>query len=85
MKNKLGRMLRWAIVFILSFLIVYSVVLVGGWKLFESNNPILIEIGVSLIISIFVFIIIEIVYMFEKRIAAMERKVKELEDEIANR
>ena len=85
MKNKLGFLLRWAIIFIICFLIIYLFIFIGGWKFFESNDPILIEIGVSLVISIFAFSLYEIVTKLEKRITLLEERINELEDKISNR
>lgn len=85
MKEKLGLLLKWALSFIICFLIVYLFVFFCGWNLFESNDPILIEIGVSLVISIFVFSLYEIVNKLEKRITQLEKNINELEDKIADR
>ena len=80
MKNKLISLLKWAVVFIICFLIVYLVVLFGGWKLFESGDPILIELGVSLVLSFFVFIFNETVTNLEKRVKALEEQLEKYEN-----
>ena len=51
----------------------------GGWKLFESGDPILIEVGVAFVLSFFVFGINEAIMSFEKRIKSLEERVNELE------
>lgn len=85
MKEKLKALLRWGVIFVSCFLIIYLFVFMGGWKFFESNDPLLIEIGVALIISIFIFLLYEAVVKLEKRITNLEVRIKELEDEFVNR
>lgn len=80
MKNKIKLLLRWAGIFILCFIVIYLIVFFGGWKLFNSGDPILIEIGVALVLSIFVFAINEVVTNLEKRVKSLEERLKELED-----
>ncbi len=80
MKNKLKSFLRWSIVFALCFLLIYLVVFFGGWKFFQSGNPILIELGFALILSFFVFIFNEIVTNLEKRVKALEEQLKKYQN-----
>ena len=80
MKDKIKLLLRWAGIFILCFIVIYLIVFFGGWKLFNSGDPILIEIGVALVLSIFVFAINEVVTNLEKRVKSLEERLKELED-----
>ena len=78
MKEKTLIFLRWICSFIGCFIVIYSIVFVGGWKLFESNDIILIEIGASLILSVFVFVILEVMQMLYKRIEKLEKQREEL-------
>lgn len=80
MKEKTLIFLRWICSFIGCFIVVYSIVFVGGWKLFESNDIILIEIGASLILSVFVFVILEVMQMLYKRIEKLEKQIEELKN-----
>lgn len=80
MKEKILIFLRWICSFIGCFIVVYSIVFVGGWKLFESNDIILIEIGASLILSVFVFVILEVMQMLYKRIEKLEKQIEELKN-----
>ena len=80
MKNKIKLLLKWAGMFVLCFIIIYLIVFFGGWKLFESGDPILIEIGVALMLSFFVFVFIEIVTGLEKRVKSLEERLNELEN-----
>ena len=79
MKEKLKSFLRWAGIFILCLTVIYCFVFFGGWKLFESGDPILMEIGISLVLSFFVFIFNETVTKLEKRIQILEKRVSEAE------
>lgn len=80
MKEKILIFLRWICSFIGCFIVIYSIVFVGGWKLFESNDIILIEIGASLILSVFVFVILEVMQMLYKRIEKLEKQIEELKN-----
>ena len=79
MKGTLRILLKWTAWFAVCFVVIYLIVFFGGWKLFESGDPIMLEIGLALILSVFVTIINEVVTGLEKRIAHLEDKIKELE------
>lgn len=85
MKKKAKMLLRWLGAFILCFLVIYLIVFLGGWKLFESGDPILMEIGASLVLSIFFFAINEVLSMHEKKIKDLEKHIKKLEETIAKK
>ena len=40
MKNKAKMLLRWLGVFLLCFITIYLIVFFGGWRIFESGDPI---------------------------------------------
>ena len=80
MKNMLKTLLKYAIVFVVCFIVIYLVVMFGGWRLFESGDPILIELGVALIASIFIFPINEIVNNLIKEIKSLEKRIEILEN-----
>ena len=80
MKEKIKLLLKWAGIFVLCFVIIYVFVFFGGWKLFESGDPILIEIGVSIVVSFFAFIFNEIVTDLEKRVKSLEERLGKIED-----
>ena len=85
MKSKGKMILRFLGCFVLCFLVIYLTVFVGGWKLFQSGDPILIEIGVSVILSIFVFAVNEVMTSHDKKIKDLEKQVKMLEDAVLNK
>ena len=80
MKNKLKSLLRWAGIFLLCFAVVYLTVFFGGWKLFESGDPILIELGAAFILSVFVFAFNETITKLEKKIEDLEKRIDSLID-----
>ena len=80
MKDKIKLVLKWVVTFIICFVVIYLIVFFGGWKLFESGDPILIEIGVAFILSFFVFIFYEIVTGLKKRVESLEKRIEELEN-----
>ena len=84
MKNRLKAFLRWALTFLLCFIVIYLIVFIGGWKLFESGNPILMEIGAALILSIFVFAVNEVIVALEKKVKSLEARVDELEKKLSD-
>lgn len=82
MKKKAKMFLRWLGVFLLCFLTIYLIVFLGGWRLFESGDPILMEIGAALVLSIFFFAINEVLTTQEKKIEDLQEHIKKLEDTI---
>ena len=74
------RLLKWAGVFVLCFLVIYLIVFFGGWKLFESGDPILIEIGAALVLSIFLFAFGESIEALEKRVKTLEERLNQFEN-----
>ena len=79
MKSKLKFFLRYLAVFAACFVIIYLLVFFGGAKLFESGDPILIELGAALILSVFVFVILHAMEAQSKRIDALEARIQTLE------
>ena len=79
MKSKLKFFLRYLAVFAACFVIIYFIVFFGGAKLFESGDPILIELGAALILSVFVSVILHAMEAQSKRIDALEDRIQMLE------
>ena len=80
MKKKAKMLLRYLGVFLLCFLTIYLIVFFGGWKLFESGDPILMEVGAALILSIFIFPFNETVTKLDKKVKTLEERIKKLEE-----
>ena len=79
MKSKLKFFLRYLAVFAACFVIIYLIVFFGGAKLFESGDPILIELGAAWILSAFVFVLLWVYEAQSKRIDALEARIQTLE------
>ncbi len=80
MKRKFKTLLRWFGWFVICFLVIYLIVLFFGAKLFGNGDPILIEVGVALILSIFVFAGNEAATELEKKVKTLEECIKKLEE-----
>ena len=63
-----------------SFVAIYLLVFVGGWKLIEAGDIISIEIAVSVIVGFVVWLIFEVTKIIESKINALEKRVEELEN-----
>ncbi len=67
-----------------TFVFIYLFVFAGGWKLFESGDVILIEIGASVVIGLLFGALLagmdSMVRDYDKKIAELEKRVEELED-----
>lgn len=76
--GKIKMLLHLLICIFISFVCIYLFVFVGGWRLFEAGNPILLEaaaIGVGFII----WIIYEFSLYTDSRIKELEKRILELE------
>ena len=82
MKKHFKMLLKFLITFIFCFALIYIIIFFGGWRLFENRDPILIEIGTALILSLFVFAVNEALTNQEKRIRALEKRFADLEREM---
>ena len=80
MKSKLKLILLWLAAFAACFVIIYLIVFFGGAKLLESGDPILIELGCALILSVFLSVILYAMEAQSKRIDALEKRVRKLEE-----
>ena len=78
MKGKM--LLRWLGWFILCFLAIYMIIFLGGYKFFESGDPIQIELGAALILSVFMFSISEANRLNEAKIKELEERLSKLEN-----
>ena len=80
MKRKVKLFLRWAAAFILCFLVIYLIVFFGGYQLFASGDPVLMELGAALVLSIFLFAIDKTVTKLKKRVKSLEERLSKLEN-----
>lgn len=80
MKNKKQRfILHFLICFVISFVCIYLIIFTGGWSLFESGDPILLEIAAAIVIGFIIWLIYELSGQFECKIKELEKRIEELE------
>ena len=79
MKKYLKFLLKWAAMFAACFAVIWLIVFIGGWKLFESRDVVLVELGFALILSVFLSAIAETVTALNKRVEKLEERIAELE------
>lgn len=81
MRKNLSFVLKWAGCVIASFLIIYLFMFFGGYKLFESGNQILIEIGVAVLLGSLLSFTITLSESNNKKIQELEKRIEVLERE----
>lgn len=81
MKSKFKDMISLLITIAVVFAVVYLFVLLGGWKLFESGDPVAVEIGVSVILGILAWILIKLYVLLNSRIDKLENKIEQIEND----
>lgn len=80
MKNqKLKMIFHLIISIVISFFFIYLMIFIGGWRLLESGDPILIELAFSVIFGILLWIIIELYLYCEAKFKELNKKIDELE------
>jgi cytosine/uracil/thiamine/allantoin permease len=80
MRNKkLKFTLHFLICFVISFVCIYLIIFFGGWRLFESGDPILLEIAAAIVIGFVIWLIYELSAHFECKIKELEKRIEKLE------
>lgn len=82
MKEKVKILLSFFVCWVVSFLLIYLFIFFGGHKLFESDDVIKIEIGVSFILAISLSLSMLVFKVNRDKINELEQRIKELEDKI---
>ena len=80
MKSKLKNIVIFILSWIISFVVIYLFVFFGGYKLFESGDVILKEIGVAFIVGIIIFLIFSLFGNNSDKISELEKRIEELEN-----
>lgn len=65
-----------------SFACIYLFVFAGGWKLIESGDILLIEIGVSIVVGIIFFVIYEFSRIISSDCIKLQNRIDELQKQI---
>lgn len=81
MKDKLKMILKILIAWVISFLIIYLFVFLGGFRLLESDDIILKEIGVSFVVGLVITFVCELFMANRSRIEELEKRIEALEKE----
>lgn len=81
MKDKLKMILKILIAWVISFLIIYLFVFLGGFRLLESDDVILQEIGVSFVVGLVITFVCELFMSNRIRIEELEKRIEALEKE----
>lgn len=85
MKKNLKYIAKFIVSWLLSFLVIYLFVFFGGYKLFESSDVILQEVGFSFIVGMVIFITAELYIANRKKIESLEKRMEELEKQCSNK
>ncbi len=80
MKSKLKDLISLIITIAVVFAFIYLFVFSGGWKLFESDDPIAAEVGISVIIGAIVWVLIKLCTVLSSRINELEKRIEQLEN-----
>ncbi len=64
------------------FACIYLFVFAGGWRLIESGDVLLVEIAVSIVVGIIIFIVYEISRRIDADIKNLENQIDELQKQI---
>ena len=82
MPSKPKLILHWVICTAISFIGIYLFVLLGGWRLFQSGDPIMLEIAAALVVGFLIWIVFEAHRYHESKITQLEKRVAELEKKL---
>lgn len=73
-------LLHFLLCFLSSFAAIYAFVFLGGWRLFEGGDPILLEIAAALGAAFLLLIIFEITSAVQSRMRELEKRITEIEN-----
>lgn len=79
-KNLLSMLKHLLVCWVVSFVFIYLLVFVGGWRLVETGNMIAIEIAVAILVGFIVWFVFEITKAYEKKILELESRIQALEN-----
>ena len=65
---------------VVSFIFIYLLVFVGGWRLVETGNIIAIEIAIATLVGFIVWFVFEITKAYEKKILELESRIQAFEN-----
>lgn len=62
-----------------AFVLIYALVFVGGWRLLESGDMVMIEIAVAVLVGIILWLLFEQGKQYEDRLRQLEQRIQALE------
>lgn len=62
-----------------AFVLIYLLVFVGGWRLLESGDIVMIEIAVAVLVGIILWLFFEQAGQHEEHLQQLEKRIAELE------
>jgi hypothetical protein len=64
---------------LLSFVLIYLLVFVGGWRLLESGDMVMIEAAVAVLVGMILWLLFEQGKQYEERLRQLEQRIQALE------
>lgn len=64
-----------------AFVLIYSLVFIGGWRLLESGDMVMIEIAVAILVGIILWLLFEQGKQHEERLRQLEQRIQTLEEQ----
>lgn len=62
-----------------AFVLIYLLVFIGGWRLLESGDMVMIEIAVAVLVGIILWLFFEQARQYDERLRQLEERISELE------
>lgn len=62
-----------------AFVLIYLLVFIGGWRLLESGDMVMIEIAVAVLVGIILWLFFEQTRQYDERLQQLEERIADLE------
>jgi len=64
-----------------AFVLIYALVFVGGWRLLESGDMVMIEAAVAVLVGMILWLLFEQGKQYEERLRQLEQRIQVLEEQ----
>lgn len=64
-----------------AFVLIYALVFVGGWRLLESGDMVMIEVAVAVLVGMILWLLFEQGKQYEERLRQLEQRIQVLEEQ----